>query len=86
MTKMDPVSSSAQPVEHRLDGGPKKRGLSTFVVTTVAIAAFAVGALFYSMSESPTGVVSSGVDDLKAPDSLKPVPIPAATPAQGQVQ
>ena len=86
MTKMDPVSSSGQPVEHRLDGGPEKRGLSTFVVTTVAIAAVAIGAIFYSMSESPTGVVSTGVDDLKAPDSLKPVPIPPASPAQGQVQ
>ena len=85
MTKMDPVGSSGQRNE-RLDGGTEKRGGSTLVVAAVAIAAFAIGAMFYSMSESPTAVVSSGSDDVKASGSLKPVPIPPTTPAQGQVQ
>jgi len=69
MTKMDPVGSSGQRND-RLDGGTEKRGGSTLVVTAVAIAAFAIGAMFYSMSESPADVVSPGVDDVKASGSL----------------
>jgi len=83
MTKMDSVGSSGQRNE-RLDGGAEKRGGSTLVVTAVAIAAFAIGAMFYSMPGSP--VVPPGVDDVKASGSLKPAPIPPTTPAQGQVQ